>query len=215
MSALAHLRALAGGILPAEDGILGNARFAWGRSDTVGDEAILASFSAHPFELQSDLLEVTTPQGAALIGRSGAMVADVYDGRIGRLWRIGGEPTQAAEPAIDVAFDPDMHQQRGDVSFRLEDHPGLDSAAVDGLLAASRELIERVRGEGKLRARGFLVRAFGDATASAALLSIYALGNETTRTAGFSFAVIGAGSGSEAVHIVREQHQSRPWMPRL
>ena len=30
-----------------------------------------------------------------------------------------------AEPAVDVAFDADMRQERGDVCFRAEDHPEL------------------------------------------------------------------------------------------
>lgn len=215
MSALAHLRDVARGIQPKDDGLLGNTRFAWGRTEVVGEEAVVAAFATRPFNLDGELLEIETPQGAALISRSEALVADLYDGRIGRLWRVGEESAGAAEPRVDVAFDPDLRQERGNLEFRPEDHPDLGVGAATPLLDAGRQLTEQLRSEGKLRVRAFFIRAFGDAGGSAALLAVHALGNETSRTAGFSYAVLGSpGSGLDP-WVVREQPEPRDWTPRL
>lgn len=215
MSGLDHLRALARGVRPDHDGLLGNARCSWGRSELVSEEAILAAFAAQPFELTGDGLAVETAVGAALVGQDRALVADLYDGRIGRLWSVGGAISEPDEPAIDVAFDADMRQERGDVSFRAEDHPSLDPAAAGPLLAAARTLVERTRADGRLRVRAFVIRAFGDAQTSAALLSVFSLGNERNRSASFSFAVIGAGAENDAIRAVSESPPPREWTPRF
>ena len=215
MSGLDNLRSLAQGKRPSNDGLLGNARCAWGRGELLSEESVLAGFAARPFALEGELLGVETPQGAALIGDDRALVADLYNGRIGRMWRVGGGLEVSPEQAIDVAFDADMSQQRGDLNFRSEDHPNLDPAAAERLLAAGRDLIEQVRSEGKLRVRGFVLRAFGDSQASAALLSLFTLGNETQRSAAFSYAVVGIGPNASDIRTVRDQSQPRSWTPRF
>jgi hypothetical protein len=206
---------LAQGARPAEDGLLGNARCAWGQGELLSEESVIAGFAAHPFDVEGELFRVETPQGAAIIGHDRALIADLYGGRIGRLWRVGGDHEASPEQAIDVAFDADMSQQRGDLSFRSEDHPDLDRVAAERLLAAGRGLIEQVRREGKLRVRGFVVRAFGSARSSAALLSLFTLGNETQRSASFSYAVIGLGPTDEDIRYVRDLLQPRSWSPRF
>jgi hypothetical protein len=215
MSGLDHLRALAQGTRPAEDGLLGNARSAWGHCELLSEESVIAGFAARPFALDGELLAVETPQGAALIGNDRALVADLYGGRIGRMWRVGGHQDASHEQAIDVAFDADMSQQRGDLSFRSEDHPDLVPAAAERLIAAGRNLVEQVRLEGKLRVRGFVVRAFGSPEASAALLSLFTLGNETQRSASFSYAAIGVGPTDDDTRYVRDLLQPRSWSPRF
>jgi hypothetical protein len=215
MSGLAHLRSLAQGRRPADDGLLGNVRCAWGGTEILSEEAVLAAFAAQPFSLDGALLEVETAEGAALIGPEGALYADLYDARVGRLWRIGGAPALPPEPAVNVAFDVDMRQERGELSFRAEDHPSLDPAAAEPLLSAAREMIEELRLQGKLRVRGFVVRACGSAPASAALVALYTLSNEISRTASFSFAVLGAGPGGEIAHKAIDPARSRDWTPRL
>lgn len=214
MSALDHLRALARGDRPEDDGLLGNARCAWGRGEIIGEEAILAGFCATPFALDRDLLAVETAQGVALVGEGDALIADVYQGRIGRLWRVGAGVGMPFEQAVDVAFDADMRHERGDVCFRAEDHPGLHMDGAECLLAAARAHVDRVRRAGNLRARAFVVRAFGTADSSAALLSVFTLGNETHRTASFNYAILGIGEQDEAV-AVGEQSPPREWTPRL
>lgn len=215
MSGLAHLHAVAQGLRPADDGLLGNARCAWGRGELLSEEAILAAFAARPLDFQGELLSVETAHGAALIGEDRAILADLYAGRIGRMWCVDDGSAQPPEPAIDVAFDVDMRQERGDLSFRAEDHSSLDPVAAERLLRAGRDLIEQIRRDGKLRVRGFVVRAFGGPQASAALLSLFTLGNETRRSASFSYAVIGVGSDGGDVRMICDRPQPREWTPRL
>jgi hypothetical protein len=215
MSGLDHLRAVAQGNRPSDDGLLGNTRCAWGHGEFLSEESVLAGFAARPFGLQGELLAIETPQGAALIGDDRALVADLYQRRIGRMWRVGAGLEVSPEQAIDVAFDADMSQQRGDLTFRIEDHPDLDPAAAEGLLAAGRSLVEQVRREGKLRVRAFVVRAFGSTQASAALLSLFTLGNETQRSASFSYAAIGLGPRDDEIRCVRDLAPPRRWSPRF
>lgn len=215
MSALNHLRDVARGDGPADDGLLGNTRCAWGRGEVLSEEAVLAAFCAHPFSAEGDVLAIEAGQGAALVGMEDALFADVYDGRIGRLWRVGTGVALPHGRAVDVAFDPDMRQERGDVYFRAEDHPELDAAAAGRILSAARAHVDRVKREGKLRVRAFVVRAFGGADASAALLSVHALGNETSRSASFSYAILGMGTSEDSVRVVSEQTRPRRWTPRL
>lgn len=215
MSALHRLRALAQGALPDDDGLLGNVRLAWGGTELLGEESVLASFAARPFDSAQDLLAVESRCSAALIGEDSALVADLCNGRIGRLWRVGGEAPEPPPQAVDVAFDPDMHQRRGQLYFRAADHPQLAGPAAEQLLATARSLADRIRAEGNLRVRAYVVRAFGDNEASAALLALHVLGNETARSAGFRNAVVGAGGSAGRQRAVIEPKQARPWTPRL
>ena len=216
MSALVHLRALAHGNRPADDGLLGNARCYWGGADLLSEEAILASFAAHPLEFEDDVLSVENAQGAALIGQQGALVADVYHGRIGRLWRLAWQSPDYREHSIDVAFDADLRQERGHLSFAPDEHPDLDKAAAQAIVLASRDLIKHVQDHDKLlRVRGFVVRAFGGPHASAALISLFTLDNQTSRSSQFSYAVIGIGPNPGDVRTIHPHPQPRDWTPRF
>ena len=214
MSGLDHLRALAAGRRPSDDGLLGNTRCAWGGDEHLSEEAILAAFAAQPFDLAGDLLCIETGEGAAILGEGRALVADLYDGRIGRMWRVGPDLAASFQPAVHVAFDPDLRQARGDLSFRAEDHPELHAQAADPLLAAARALIEELRGEGRLRVRGFVVRAFGTPESAAALIALFTMGNGPQRQAGFSYAALGLGVGGRACTVFDPMPQ-REWTPRL
>lgn len=214
MSAIDHLRALGRGETPTDDGLLGNARCSWGRGELIGDEAILSAFCARPFA-DGDAVRVETAQGAALIGQDDALIADIYAGRIGRLWRVGKGVALPQEPAIDIAFDPDMQQQRGDVLFRPGDHPELCTVTANSVFEAARAHVDQVRRAGALRVRAFVIRAFGIGEASAALLAVYAMGNETNRTAGFSYAILAVNADGSPARIVSEQARPRLWTPRF
>ena len=214
MSALDHLRAVGGGAVPADDGLLGNARCAWGRGELIGQEGILAGFCAKPFACNVEALAIETPQGAALIGDNDAIIADIYNGRLGRLWRVGPDIAAPVEQAVDVAFDADLRHERGGVCFRAEDHPELPSHLVDKVVKATEAHVDSVRRAGSLRARAFVVRAFAAGESIAVLLSVYALGNEASRSASFSYAMIGIGDQGEP-RIVCDRPAPREWTPRL
>ena len=214
MTGLDHLKMLAQGTRPQDDGLLGNTNVTWGHETSLGEESILAKFTAAPFTVDDELLGVETPMAAALIGTNSALVADLYGGRIGRLWRVGGEVNSEAGQIVDVAFDTDMRQERGNLNFRFQDHPSLAPEASDKLLAASAALIEQVRQNGNLRARGFIIRAFGDTHASVALMSIFTLGNQSCHSASFDYAVIGIQPDGEVRNICARSNP-RDWTPRL
>ena len=213
MSVLDHLRTLGRGDAPGDDGLLGNARCAWGRGELVGLESILAAFSARPLA-PDHVLSIETPRGAALIGEHDAMIADVYDGRAGRLWRVGRGVQFPSEPAIDIAFDVDMRQERGDVFFRADDHPDLDDAAAERMLAAAKSHVDGGRRAGGLRVRAFVVRAFNSGQATAALLAVFAMSNGSVRSASFGYAIVGIGAEGDA-RVVSEQSPPREWSPRF
>jgi hypothetical protein len=214
MSVLDHLRALGRGDRPSDDGLLGVTRCAWGNGEVIGEEAILAAFCARPFAGEG-ALAIETAQGAALVGEDGALVADIYHGRIGRLWRTGPGIAAPVEPAVDVAFDPDMHQLRGGLYFRAEDHPELDPSSAERVRSAGEAHLDAVRRTGKLRVRGYVVRAFASPVGAAALIAVHSLGNETQRSADLSYAVVGLGAGDEKARAVSGEEQPREWTPRL
>ncbi|MEO6152759.1 MAG: hypothetical protein ABIT09_12640 [Croceibacterium sp.] len=214
MSALDHLHALARGDAPAHDGLLANTRCAWGRGAIVGEEAILAAFCQRPFAFDG-ALGLECQQSAALVGDEDALIADVYDGRIGRLWRVGRGVILPAESAVDVAFDADLRQQRGTVDFRAEDHPQLDRAGAERLLTAARSHVDDVRRAGMLRVRAFVLRAFSASEGCAALLAVFSLSNETSRSASFSYAIVGIAGSGDTVRLISEESPPSIWKPRL
>ena len=107
-----------------------------------------------------------------------------------------------------------MKQERGDICFRAEDHPDLDPTATEQLLDAVRGLLEELRKTGKLRVRGFVLRAFGGSQGAAALIALFTMSNETRRSAAFSYAVIGVGPDG-GIRSVRDDLPVRDWRPRL
>jgi hypothetical protein len=108
-----------------------------------------------------------------------------------------------------------MHQVRGRLYFRAEDHPELDAADAERVLSAAIAHLDSIRRAGKLRVRGYVVRAFASPDGAAALLAVHTLGNETRRSAGFAYAVIGLGSARDAVRVVSGENPPRDWTPRL
>ena len=215
MNAMTHLETLARGQRPENAGLLGTAKMTWSRLDRLSEEDILANFAAHPFDIDQDAQRILVPSGAAIVCDDRALIADLYDGRIGRLWRVGDKSNPPAEAAVHVAFDADMRQERGEVlRFRQEDHPDLPDSAVSGLLEACHVLIEKRRSAGALRVRGFIVRAFGTIEESVALLALFSLDDAQQRSATFDYAVV-ARTSSGDTKIVEDPEQPGMWTPRL
>lgn len=213
MSMSETLAALCVGHRPAGDGLLGNARLEWGGGEAYGEEAILESFRAAPIDGAAGTLVAGTT-AAAWIGSEVALVADLYDGRIGRLWRLGAGPSPAPEPAVAVAFDTDLRQVRGDVSFRAEDHPELASANYDAVIAAGNALLGADHAPALHRARAFVVRAFSVGEATVALYAIHRLTAEAPRQAGFNYAVALIETDA-ALRLVVDPWSPTEWTPRL
>jgi len=214
MSAVTHLAAVAEGRRPDHDGLIGNARCEWQGVESMGEEAILAMFSRQTFAPGPDAVEIVARSGAAWIGPDCALVADLYDGRVGRLWRLGPGDAGEREPRVDVAFDPDLSQARGDVLFRREDHPDLDDAASVGLVETASAALALRRAASALRVRGFVVRAFGSGELAAALLAVYTLSDGSPRSSQFGYAALAWGEDREPL-VVFDALTPCPWNPRL
>jgi hypothetical protein len=195
--------------------LLGNCRLEWGEGEAYGEEAILELFRAAPMALGQGVT-IATPTALAWIGAEEALVADLYDGHVGRLWRMGAGPAPAPEPAVAVAFDPDLHQQRGAVLFRAEDHPELDPAAAPDVLAAGGLLLDGVMDGAMHRARAFVLRAFTGPAGTVALFAIHRLTGGAVRGAGFLHAAALIEGGATRLVIDGAASASvKPWVPRL
>ncbi|WP_195908663.1 hypothetical protein [Novosphingobium sp. Gsoil 351] len=214
MTVSEHFAALADGRRPEQDGLLGNARCEWQGVEFLGEEAILAQFARQRFDCQGIAFHVETASGAAWIGTDAALFADLYDGRIGRLWRLGAGHPGKLERAVSVAFDPDLRQDRGEVAFRAEDHPELVTESAAALRSAASAALQTLARDGALRVRGFVTRAFGNGTAAAALVAVYVLSDDAPRRLLRGYAAIGVAPGQEPA-IVIDLPPSGAWTPRL
>jgi len=207
------LQAVANGLRPHDDGLIASCRFDWGGGETIGEEAILEAMSARPLLGVADALLIQSPTGAALIGTDDALFADIYDGRIGRLWRVGVASGLGAEPAVDVAFDPDLNQSRGDIMFNAGDHPGLNSAQAATVVKAAHDLLARAHSVPLFRARVFVIRVVAAGPDMAILAAVHRMSGGAVRTGGFGFGVA-AICPDKAIWML-DPMPSRPWTTRL
>ena len=153
------------------------------RAEAFGVEAfgglgVAELLALDPVSLSPRPHVVRTAQGLALFdtdaeGGEVAVVADLFDGVIGRLWRVGaagpGAASACREPPTPVAFDPFLSQARSALGFVDGDLPDLDP---DGR-SALREVVRREAvGGGPGRPRVLAARAFGTGEGAAALLVV-------------------------------------------
>lgn len=209
MSAMDALLKLARGERP-RDAILPPCRLTGLGSEAYGEEAIVNHFRQVPFEGLETACAITTARNMALFAGKAALIADLHNGRLQRIWRLGAEAPRPAEPAVGVPFDTDLFQARRDTALRREDHPHLDPQAFDGLCEVGYRLAHgwtHADGPSVWRTRPFAIRAFSNGESAAALFAIHRLGSGVARSAGFSFAAalfgFGANAGTEP-KIVRD-----------
>ena len=225
MSAIEVIRSLARGERP-HGGLLPPCRLEAFGSDFYGEEAIVHRFRQSPV-LTSDHATVVHGQGhLAIFEDDTALFADVHGGNVSRLWRLGPGQAVKAEPALDVPFDPDLSQSRGDLAMRAEDHPALLPEAFPHVEQIGRELSRGSPEEPRplaYRSRAFLIRAFTQDNLGAALFAMYHVGPSAVRTTGFSYAAAvfrleeNELAASRVVTDVagRGAVDARPWRPRV
>lgn len=184
MTVEATMRALAtGSIDPLH--VWGGCRLEHATGDAFGIDAIGAALRRSPVHVDGFL---ECPTQSVLIGDGAALFADVIDDVVVRLWRTGSPVSLESEPAVRTAFDPDLAQARGDVIFDPADHPSVAHAAYARVIVAGRALLAEM--SAAFRVRGFVIRAFGDAAAGAALLGLQSLGENPVRVPGLARAII-------------------------
>jgi len=193
--------------------LLGNCKLEWAGTEIYGEEAIAETFRAAPLAGDEDSLFIESTHNAAWFANDSALFADLYDGRIGRLWRLGAGETPAREPAVSVAFDPDLRQQRGAVLARAADHPLLEPAHLAPIEAAAAELIVAPAGHSQHRARAFLVRAFSAGDQAAALFAVHRLSGGAVRSSSFAFAAVAITKDSPLITLDRQAPTD--WTTRL
>lgn len=213
MSALDSLKALVSGkAMPT--GILGACRLESGNVDAFGVEAVTNAFRRAPMVDMENCVVVACPGQLALFCKSEAVVADLFGDNIGRLWRIGQNDSGDPEPAVGVAFDPDLRQARADVFVSAAEHPALDPVAIGRIETLGRALIDDPAPEhAAFRARAFAVRAFGDEARGCVLFAIHALATGPIRTPRLTFAA--ARWDGAANQIVRDPVRSRAEYVRI
>ncbi len=117
---------------------------------------------------------------------AGALVADLADGRIARLWRPGGPV--APPPDVAVAFDVDLAQAPPALILDTDDFPGLSSPQLETVAAAGRAIGRGwcVDGRPAYRARPIPLRAFASPEGIAALFVVCWTAGEPMRTTAFT-----------------------------
>ena len=213
------LRSIAAGN-PAPNGLLHTIRLEAFGMEFYGEEAVTDCFRRAPMIFGDATVVVESVGHIGIFDGETALIADVQDGNVTRIWRLCAGEGRAGEPAICVAFDPDLAQARGDIFFRASDHPALAIDAADALLSVARDA---VRGGDwpdpkPYRARVFTIRAFGSAAEGAALFAIYRLVGDPVRHSGF--ATVAAHWKSGTHRLVRDgaglaSVAHRPWTPRI
>jgi hypothetical protein len=219
------------GRLPTGGALLPAARVDGFGASVFGPEAVVATFrrASLPVGTDADVLE--SPNALMLIDGDVALWADHYDGRLGRLWCLGGpRVTDAVPPRVDVPFDPDLDQVRGGVLFAPSDHPELapDHRAVlpdaaEHLLRARSDRLVDV-GEVRVppatfRRRAFVLRAFSVGERGAMLCGMTTWHDAVERRIETVHAVTAfrgsAGRLTHCRHVVDGAAPARRWAPRV
>lgn len=215
MSAVETLRVLAAGGCPAS-GLLHTARLEAFGAEVYGEEAVVESFRRKPFELSVTATIVKAPGHVAIFDGDTALIADLSEENIARIWRLGTGDAVAGERGVSVAFDPDLAQARGAVFESATDHPALAAEAVECLLLAGRAVVRD--NPDTYRTRAFALRAFGAINGGAALFAVYCLAGDPKRSSGFALAA--ARWTSDGIQIIRDRAgesalTERAWTPRV
>ncbi len=220
MSALETLKALIRGERPAS-GLLHTARLDGFGGQAYGEEAILKCFQANQQRVSDDATIIVAPGHLALIDGNRVWIADLAGDVIARIWRFGPQSTNITpEPRLDVAFDPDLTQARGDVFMAASDHPGLASDAGSIVLQCAQAIVQQYPpgDTNSSRIRVFVIRAFGNRQRGAAVCAVYRLAGSDPLSSGFVLAAFYW--AEDATHIIYDADSERAvtantWTPSL
>ena len=188
MTACDLLSRLAGGEFLDRGDVLQTGRLTAAGGEAYGEAAIVAAFRQAPLDL-SDANWTVGEEAVAALAAEGAVFADLADGRIARLWRIGAPPPAPTGQTIAVPFDPDLAQVRRDVAFDPADFPGLSPDAARIVTDSGRSLARAWRPPAGDGTRAIVIRAFETATEVASLFAIIRAGDGPTPAFGYAIAV--------------------------
>ena len=166
--------------------VLEACRLEVGGFDAFGIEAIGDAFRRDPIQFD-EARTIWDLMHFAAIADNQALFADLYDGNIGRIWRVGRSAPHEPEPFVLVPFGPDLGQAGGDVAFAPADHPALAKDAHIRVRDAGQAILDA--DPAAWRSRVFCIRAFGTANRGAALFALYRMNSGRVRAAGFGYAI--------------------------
>ena len=207
---LAELTALLRG-LPGSTAPLANTLsvHAWG-FETFGRTDALDLFARHPLALSATPHVLAAPGALAVLdvtpdGLPIGVFADVADGVLARLWVVGPTADDATtEPAVPVASDDFLSQDRTACAGDALDHPALDAAAWPQVEAGAAAALEEVSEPAAASSsRAVVVRAFSSGDAFAALYTLRVLSPGLPRLAHRRWALAAGRIGADGTQLLR------------
>ena len=158
--------------------------------ETFGRTDALDLFARYPIAFSATPHVLTAPGALAAFdvmpdGRPIGVYADVVDGVIARLWVSGPVAEDAVtEPAVSVASDDFLTQDRAACAGDPNDHPWLNAQAWPEVLASAAHAMYSVNEQvAASSSNAVVVRAFSSGDAFAALYSLRMLSPGVPRLA--------------------------------
>ncbi len=187
------LRGLPGSVAPVANALTVQA-FGF---ETFGRTDALDLFARQPLVLSATPHVLAAPGAFVLMdatpdGRTIGVFADVMDGVLARVWVAGPVADDAVgEPAVAVASDDFLTQDRVPCAGDSQDHPGLQTRAWPEVQASAAAALQAVNAAAS-SSHAVVVRAFSSDGAFAALYALRVLSRGVPRLAHRRWAV-GAG----------------------
>lgn len=215
---LAELTALLRG-LPGSTAPLANTLsvHAWG-FEAFGRTDALDLFARHPLALSATPHVLATRGALAVLdvtldGQSIGVFADVADGVLARLWVVGPTAGDATtEPAVPVASDDFLSQDRKACAGDALDHPALDAAVWPQVEASAAAALQEVsQPAAASSSRAVVVRAFSSDDALAALYTLRVLSPGLPRLAHRRWALATCRIGADGALLHRRLAVSDLW----
>ncbi len=182
-------------------GLLQTCRLTAGATEYYGEEEIAAAFRAQPLDL-TDADWTKGEHAVAAVGDTHALFADLAEGRIARLWRIGLAPALRAA-AVAVAFDLDMAQAREAIAVEADDFPDVTAEAIARVEDAGRRIAQD-RTTPARRSRAAAIRLLAPGDAVIGLFAVTRGWGAGEPPPGFTYALsVGQQSGG-VIRVVRD-----------
>ena len=190
-------------------GLLHNARFEGLGTEAFGGDAIAELFRAHPLSWEGPADRVMHSRFAAVFGRTSqgaaAIFADLYNGKIARLWLLGNESAgHSAVAKTPVPADFDRDQRSHVFTFDTDVHPALTASHADRVNQFGQTLVDgavafpgaNVRHS---RVRPIVLRAFSNGERAAVLLAVQSVRDLDTSGPVLSYAGVLLGADERLV----------------
>ena len=186
--------------------------------ETFGRTDALDLFARHPLALSATPHVLGTSSALAVLdvtpeGQNIGVFADLADGVIARLWVVGPVADDAvAEPAVPVASDDFLTQDRTPCAGNPQDHPELVTLTWPQVQASAVAALQTVSDPAAASSsRAVVVRAFSSDDVFAALYTLRVLEPGVPRHAHRRWALATGRIDAEGGLLHRRLAVSQPW----